>query len=183
MAKFGADILQTLKKIFPVFSKVHREKRFSQEATVAVSEARLEDESSKFSSTKLKKNHIISYYESIVEGARLIEGIKLNRSFIQEAVTALKQERDDLIWFLVSEQGELQYDLDGDLIVFKQGDGTVLDADQKECQKVRVGLYESKIMIQGANVGNFEWDKTYLFGFADTGELESIRPIGNNFYI
>jgi hypothetical protein len=38
-------------------------------------------------------------------------------------------------------------------------------------------------MIQGANLGNFEWDKTYLFGFADTGELESIRPIGNNFYI
>jgi len=183
MAKFGADILQTLKKIFPVFSKVHREKRFSQEAIAAVSEARQGDESTKFSSPKLKKNHIISYYESIVEGARLIEGIRLNRSFINEAVTALKQERDDLIWFLVNDQGELQYDLDGDLIVFKQGDGTILDESQKECQKVRVGLYESKIMIQGANVGNFEWDKTYLFGFADTGELESIRPIGNNFYI
>jgi hypothetical protein len=112
-----------------------------------------------------------------------MEGICLNRSFVEEAVNALKQDRDDLIWFLVNEQGELQYDFDGDLIIFKQGDGTVLSDEQRECQKVRLGLYESKIMMQGANLGNFEWDKTYLFAFADTGELESIRPIGNNFSI
>lgn len=188
MVKFGANILNTLKRIFPVFSKVHREKRFNHESSSSLAESVREekkdaDDKSRFASSKLKRSHILSYYESISEGFKLIEGIRLNRSFIEEAVHALKQERDDLIWFLVDEQGELQYDLDGDLIIFKQGDGTILSDEQRECQKVRLGLYESKIMIQGANLGNFEWDKTYLFGFADTGELESIRPIGNNFYI
>jgi hypothetical protein len=187
MVKFGADILKTLKRIFPVFSKVHREKRFNQEsANSFVGSAREEGDSSdksRFVSSKLKKSHIISYYESTPEGSKLMEGIRLNRSFIEEAVNALKQDQDDLIWFLVNEQGELQYDPDGDLIIFKSGDGTVLSDEQRECQKIRLGLYESKIMIQGANLGNFEWDKTYLFAFADTGELESIRPIGNNFYI
>ncbi|MBU6195990.1 MAG: hypothetical protein KGO93_00300 [Cyanobacteria bacterium REEB446] len=187
MAKFGADILNTLKRIFPVFSKVHREKRFNHEsANSFVGSIREEEDSSdksRFVSSKLKKSHIISYYESTPDGSKLMEGICLNRSFIEEAVNALKQDRDDLIWFLVNEQGELQYDPDGDLIIFKSGDGTVLSDEQRECQKVRLGLYESKIMIQGANLGNFEWDKTYLFSFADTGELESIRPIGNNFSI
>jgi hypothetical protein len=187
MAKFGADILKTLKKIFPVFSKVHREKRFNQEsANSFVGSIREEGDNSdkpRFASSKLKKSHIISYYESTPEGSKLMEGIRLNRSFIEEAINALKQDQDDLIWFLVDEQGELQYDLDGDLIIFKPGDGTVLSDEQRECQKVRLGLYESRIMIQGANLGNFEWDKTYLFAFADTGELESIRPIGNNFHI
>ena len=62
MTKFGADILETLKRIFPVFSRVHREKRFNQESSTVVSE-REEDGSdkSKFIEPKLKKNHIISY--------------------------------------------------------------------------------------------------------------------------
>jgi hypothetical protein len=187
MVKFGSDILNTLKRIFPVFSKVHREKRFNHEPASSLAESAREEEDnsdkSRFASSKLRKSHIISYYESTPEGSKLMEGVRLNRSFIEEAVNALKQDPDDLIWFLVNEEGELQYDLDGDLIVFKQGDGTILSQEQRECQKVRLGLYESKIMIQGANLGNFEWDKAYLFGFADTGELESIRPIGNNFHI
>jgi len=186
MVKFGADILKTLKKIFPVFSKVHREKRFNQEsANSFVGSIREEDGSdkSRFASSKLKKSHIISYYESTPEGFKFMEGIRLNRNFIEEAVNYLKQDAEDLIWFLVNEEGDLQYDSDGDLIIFKSGDGTVLSDEQRECQKVRLGLYESRIMIQGANLGNFEWDKTYLFSFADTGELESIRPIGNNFYL
>jgi hypothetical protein len=188
MVKFGAGILNTLKSIFPVFSKVHREKRFNHEANSSLARSiREEDEDdearSKFTSSKLKKSHIVSYYQSTPEGFSLMEGICLNRSFIEEAVNALKQDKDDLVCFLVNEQGELQYDLEGDLIIFKRGDGTVLSSEQKECQKVRLGLYESKLMIQGANIGNFEWDKTYLFSFADTGELESIRPIGNNFYL
>jgi hypothetical protein len=187
MVKFGAEIIETLKRIFPIFSKVHREKRFNHEsANSFVGSIREEEDSgnkSRFASSKLKKSHIISYYESTPEGSKLMEGIRLNRSFIEEAVNALRQDQNDLIWLLVNEQGELQYDADGDLIIFKLGDGTVLSDEQRECQKVRLGLYESKIMIQGANLGNFEWDKTYLFGFADTGELESIRPIGNNFYI
>ena len=188
MVKFGANILNTLKRIFPVFSKVHREKRFNHESNSSLAESVREekkdaDDKSRFVSSKLKKSHIIAYYESTPEGSKLMEGIRLNRSFIEEALNALKQDQDDLIWFLVNEQGELQYDADGDLIIFKSGDGTVLSDEQRECQKVRLGLYESKIMIQGANLGNFEWDKTYLFGFADTGELESIRPIGNNFSI
>lgn len=180
MTKFGADILETLKRIFPVFSKVHREKRFNHEP--AREEEDISDRS-RFASSKLRKSYIISYYESTPEGSKLMEGIRLNRSFIEEAVNALKQDPDDLICFLVNEQGELQYDSDGDLIIFKQGDGTTLSPEQRECQKVRLGLYELRIMIQGANIGNFEWDKTYLFAFADTGELESIRPIGNNFSI
>lgn len=182
MAKFGAELLQTLKKIFPVFSKVHREKQFNQES----SRGREQDGSerlSRFAAQALKRSHIIAYYESIPEGAKLIEGIRLNRRFIEEAIKALMQDREDLIWMLVNEEGELQYDDDGDLVVFKQGDSTLLSPEQRACQKVRVGVYETKIMIQGANFGNFEWDKVYLFGFAETGELESIRPIGNNFYI
>jgi hypothetical protein len=186
MVKFGAEIIETLKRIFPIFSKVHREKRFNHESTNSSLESVKEEASSdqsRFTSSKLKKSHIIAYYESTPEGSKLMEGIRLNRSFIEEAVNALRQDQNDLIWLLVDEEGELQYDADGDLIICKLGDGTILSDEQKECQKIRLGLYESKIMIQGANLGNFEWDKTYLFAFADTGELESIRPIGNNFYI
>jgi len=102
---------------------------------------------------------------------------------MEKAINDLLQDREDLIWMLANEEGELQYDDDGDLIVFRQGDRTFLSPEQRACQKIRIGLYETKIMIQGANLGNFEWDKTYLFGFAETGELESIKPIGNNFYI
>ena len=130
----------------------------------------------------MKKNHLLVYFESAPEGANLIQAIKLNRRFIEEACRALQELPDDLVWFLVNDDGEAQYDEESDLTVYRQGDGTILTSDQKNCQKIRVGTIDDKIMIQGANVGNFEWDKTHLFSFGDTGELESIRPIGNNFY-
>lgn len=184
MANFGNELIQTLKQFFPVFSRVHKEKQ-SNQYNSAIADDEREDgskDNEKFVSSKMKKNHLLIYFESAPEGANVIEAIKLNRRFIEEACLALQQLPDDLVWFLINDDGEAQYDEDMDLIVYRQGDGTVLSAEQKNCQKVRIGLLDEKIMIQGANVGNFEWDKTYLFSFGETGELESIRPIGNNFH-
>lgn len=181
MANLGDEFIQTLKSIFPMFSKVHREKKYNN-ASVQEREDSKDNETEKFVLAKVRKNTLLTYFESIPESANVIEAIKLNRRFIEEAVNALQTQEDDLVWFLVNDDGEAQYDEDMDLIVYKQGDGTILNDEQKDCQKVRVGLLDEKLMIQGANVGNFEWDKTYLFSFGETGELESIRPIGNNFY-
>ena len=184
MANFGNELIQTLKQFFPVFSRVHKEKQPNQYNSNVANNEREDGskDNEKFVSSNMKRNHLLIYFESVPEGANVIEAIKLNRRFIEEACKALQQLPDDLVWFLINDDGEAQYDEDMDLIVYRQGDGTVLSPEQKNCQKVRVGLLDEKIMIQGANVGNFEWDKTYLFSFCETGELESIRPIGNNFH-
>jgi len=183
MANFGNELIQTLKQFFPMFSRIHEKKQLNQQNNAAASDEREGNskDNEKFVTSKMKKNHLLIYFESAPEGANVIQAIKLNRRFIEEACLTLQQAPDDLVWFLINEDGEAQYDEDLDLIIYRQGDGTVLSDEQKNCQKVRLGLLDEKIMIQGANVGNFEWDKTYLFSFGETGELESIRPIGNNF--
>lgn len=183
MANFGNELIQTLKKFLPVFSRVHNGKQYNN--ALANDESGHGSSNSKdneiFISRKIKKNHLLIYFESSPEGANVIQAIKLNRRFIEEACLGLQKLPDDLVWFLINDNGEAQYDEDMNLIVYRQGDGTLLNPEQKNCQKVRIGILNDKIMIQGVNVGNFEWDKTYLFGFSETGELESIRPIGNNF--